>query len=105
MKARSYLIRPQARLDIAEIALYIADDSPRIAHAFLDALEKTLNALVVMPHMGARQKYKHLKLKDVRVVMVNKFPHYLVFYLPLSRHIEVIRVIHDARDVPKIFVI
>ena len=48
--AANVLVRPLARRDIVEQALYIAEDSPEAADRFLESAEGTLNNLAEMPH-------------------------------------------------------
>jgi toxin ParE1/3/4 len=43
---------PQARLDLVDAALYIAEDDPDAADRFLDAITKTMDRLARHPLLG-----------------------------------------------------
>jgi toxin ParE1/3/4 len=45
------------------------------------------------------------KRRDELVTNVRSFPvgNYLIFYRPVNQGIEVLRVLHGARDIPSIF--
>lgn len=98
-----YTLRPQARQDALEIARYIARDNMTAADTFLFELEETCRDLTAMPERGSRRSFLNPLLADVRMVPVRKFASYLIFYRPLARGIDVIRIIHGARDLPTLF--
>lgn len=86
------VVRPQAAVDLAEIWAYIAEDSPDHADAFLADIDKKLRALARKPKIGRARPELSATLRS--------FPigRYVVFYAPYSRGIEVVRVLHGARD-------
>lgn len=86
-----------------EIAIRIARDNPAAAEAFLSAVENICRSIAKMPAIGSRRNYKNPLLADVRMLPVGGFGDYLIFYQPLKTGIEVIRVIHGARDLPSLF--
>ena len=49
------LKRPLARVDLAEIWSYIADDSDAAADRFLDTLEEKFALLATQPRMGRQR--------------------------------------------------
>jgi toxin ParE1/3/4 len=91
-------IRPRARQDIVEVAVFIGRDSLTAAERFLDATETTFQLLVASPEIGPIYPTKQEVLTGLRVFRVNRFPNHLVFYRVLANGIEIIRVIHGARD-------
>ncbi len=95
--------RPKARSDALEIVNFIGHDDPRAASEFLSALEFTCKSIAVLPEIGSRRSYRHSALKDVRMLPVKKFNNYLIFYQPAPGAIDVIRIIHGARDLPTLF--
>jgi toxin ParE1/3/4 len=103
MARPTYALRPQARLDALEIARYIARDNPRAADVFLAALEETCCGIAAMPLVGTRRSFAHPLLRDARMTPVRQFPSYLIFYRPLPRGADIIRIIHGARDLPVLF--
>jgi len=91
------VVRPRAALDLAEIWAYIADDSPARADAFADLLAAKFETLARRPGMGRRRPEL---APDIRSFAVGR---YVIFYLPLSRGIEVVRVLHGSRDIESLF--
>ena len=93
----SVAIRPKALEDLAEIWAYIADDSSRHADAFAAAINREIRDLARHPLIGrARPEL----LSDLRSL---PFGRYLIFYLARKRGIEVVRVLHGARDLKPLF--
>ena len=85
--------------DIVEIADYIArSTSLAAADRFLTATEKTCEQLARMPGIGSRWVDDDPELADVRLRPVSTFKKYLIYYRPIEGGIEVLRVIHGARD-------
>lgn len=91
-------IRPQARRDVVELATYIGRDNVDAANRFLLASERTFDLLAASPEIGAVYSTKNKRLIGLRVFRVNRFPNHLVFYLPRTHTIEIVRVLHGARD-------
>ena len=87
------LKRPLARVDLAEIWSYIADDSEAAADRFLDALEVKFALLATQPRMGRQRDELRADLRS--------FPagRYVIFYLANADGIELVRVLHGARDI------
>ena len=91
-------IRPKARMDVVELATYIGKDNVTAANRFLDACEATFEFLVKSPQIGAIYRTKNPRLVDLRVFRVKGFPNHLTFYLERANSIEIVRVVHGARD-------
>lgn len=83
-----------------KIALYISNDNPKVADTFLAAVEETFEALTTLPKMGSGRTYDNPGLKDVRMLPVHGFRKHLIFYVPRPNQVEVMRVVHSARDLP-----
>ncbi|MDF5714977.1 MAG: type II toxin-antitoxin system RelE/ParE family toxin [Rhizonema sp. NSF051] len=75
----------------------MANESDDRADWFLQKIESKLKMLVETPGMGRK--------RDELVPNLRSFPvgNYLIFYRPVNQGIEVIRVLHGARDIPSIF--
>jgi toxin ParE1/3/4 len=93
-----YRLRPKAGDDIAEIFRTIDEDNPQTADRFIAELEKTLQLLALMPGLGTVRRLRG-RLKGLRSWPLTTVGPYVVFYLPRSGGIEVVRVIHGARDI------
>ena len=93
----SIVIRPKAVADLSEIWTYIAEDSPRQADAFVARINGELQLLARQPKMGRERPEL---LDGLRSFPLGK---YIIFYVPRSRGIEVVRVLHGARDLKLFF--
>jgi len=92
-----------AENDAREIESYIADDNPTAAQRFRAAFEETAELVLRMPHLGSMRVSDKPVLKDIRVVPIKDFERYFIFYRPLVKGIEVVRVLHGARDYASLF--
>ena len=100
---RKILVREAARSDLAEHAAIIAREDPVAAERFLQAAEQTFESLARMPHLGRRRGFSNPLLKGIRSWRIRGFPKILIFYKTVDAGIEVIRVLHGARDVELLF--
>ena len=91
-------IRPQARMDVVELATYIGKDNIAAANRFLDACEGTFEFLLQSPQIGTIYHTRNPRLIDLRVFRVKGFPNHLAFYLERPDGIEIVRVVHGARE-------
>jgi toxin ParE1/3/4 len=91
--------RPAAERDLEEIAVYLGQRNPTAATRFLDAADRTFALLASMPGLGSAVPLANPQLQGLRQYPVQRFRNYLIFYLPTDDGIEVVRVLHGARDV------
>lgn len=96
------LKRRSAKVDLIEQADFIAQDNLEAALRFLDAAEDTFNRLAEFPRIGKSRKVKSRILSDVRQFPIIGFEKYLIFYRPIKDGIEVLRILHSARDLKRI---
>jgi toxin ParE1/3/4 len=90
-------ISPRASEDLTEIWSYIADDSVSNADAFIDKLYETIQLLARQPGSGRRRE-------DLASGILSfSFGRYIIFYRVIVSAIEVVRVLHGARDIENIF--
>jgi toxin ParE1/3/4 len=99
---RAVVVRPQARSELDDQAEYIACDSLDAAIRFLRAAEATFDQLAGSPELGRRWESTHERLRGIRVWRVKGFPSHLIFYRPIAQGVEVLHVLHGARDLPVI---
>lgn len=92
------LIRPKARADLDDTAEYIARENPTAADRFLTAAGDAFKQLLATSGLGRVREYLDPRLKDLRSWRIRGFENWLVFYRPTDDGIEVIRVLHGARD-------
>lgn len=94
--------REEARQDLLDHYVYIGRDNLDAADRFLAAAEAAFEQLAQMPGLGAPRRFRNPDLADVRQWRVPGFENYLIFYRPLDDGIEVLRVIHSARDISRV---
>jgi len=100
------VVSPRADRDLDEQFAYIARDSRHAAVRFLAAAEETFEQLATMPELGARFHVSHSghsHLAGLRVWQIQGFEKYLIFYCPIEQGVEIVRVLHGARDIAAIF--
>jgi toxin ParE1/3/4 len=94
---------PQMVRDVIEIADYLAQrTSLAAADRFVNAAERTIERLARMPGIGNRWDDGDPELANVRVSPISRYRNHLVFYRPIEGGIEVLRVLHGARDITRI---
>lgn len=84
---------PLAKADIVEIWAYIADDNPAAADRLITRFDEVFRRLLAQPLIG--------KATEELGAGVRFFPtgSYLIFYRQVDPNIEIIRVLHGARDI------
>jgi len=96
--AKQVAIRPRARLDLIDQAAFLDRQSPAVAFRFLFECDATFNLLVDTPGIGGPYLTTDQRLVGVRVFPIRGFPNHLAFYIDKAAGIEIIRVLHGARD-------
>jgi len=69
-----------------------------IALRFLAAVDSTIALIARQPYIGVRSVYLRDPLMETRFQPVNGFQKHLIFYRTIEHGIEVLRVIHGAKD-------
>ena len=90
-----FKLTPLAQSDLRDIRAYIAADNPGMAAQYLNILKEKCQQLANASGLGVkREEYCGL----------HKFPvgDYLIFYRPTAEGIDVIRVLHGARDIGRL---
>lgn len=96
--------RPRARLDLLEQFVYFGEHSGvELAERYFAAVDATCLLLVTHSQSGVAYDSGIARLQGLRRFPVKGFESYLVFYLPRQIGIDVIRVLHGARDIDNIF--
>ncbi len=91
---------PMAYHDLDEIAALLQERSgPDLALQFLESAERIFDQLAKMPGIGTRYKAENPRLTGLRCASITGFKRYLIFYRPLDPGIEVLRVLHGARNI------
>jgi len=87
----------QAEQDLIEIWIYIAQDNPVAADRVLDDIEDRFHALADNPLMGRSRPDIAPELRYFTV------GSYLILYRTLFNGVQIVRVVHGARDLPHLF--
>lgn len=96
---REVTYRLRAEEDIEEIVGWLANEAgPKVAGDFVDALEDVQERIATFPQIGSTRFAYLTKPLDVRVHALTGFP-YLVFYFVEQDAVNVLRVLHRAREV------
>lgn len=97
------IVRPQADADVRQLADHIAIDNPAAAERFSASFATTCNLLAETPQLGERVRLPDMTAAEARVRPISGFRNYLLFYRDLPDAIEVVRVVHGARDWESLF--
>jgi toxin ParE1/3/4 len=101
--SRRILKRPQAEHDIEDCFVYIAEDNPDKGIGFLANLESELTRLGDFPQLGTKLKFGDAQLQNIRMWRVRGYENFLIFYRADEKSIEIIRVLHHARNIEAFF--
>lgn len=91
-------IAAAAEADLTDIAVFIATDSPARAGTFVRQLRTACRGLLDKP-------YRFPRASPGRNANVRKRPYgaYVIIYAVDENAVEIVRVLHGARDYQKIF--
>jgi toxin ParE1/3/4 len=74
-----------------------------VARRFLQSANSAFEELAQMPQIGASRTFRNPRFAAVRMWPIRGFERFLVFYRPVKGGIEVLRVVHGARDIETVF--
>ena len=94
-RVAQFLISPAARADLLEIRDFLVEKGSRkVAARVLKELRDALGRVAAMP--GAGHLRPDLASESLRFYRVYK---YLIIYRSVSQPLQIVRVLHGARDV------
>ena len=90
-------LSPQVRRDLREIDDYISHDNPDAAARVILNIREKCQVLSQQPGIG--------RIRSELLPNLRSFPvdSYVIFYFPMGDGIEVIRILHGARDIQRLF--
>jgi toxin ParE1/3/4 len=91
--------RERADRDIDEAIAYYAKEAPHVVDDLIDALEAAYNSISDAPRTGSPRYATSLDIPGLRFKLSQRFP-YAIFYIEHTHYIDVIRVLHQQRDIP-----
>lgn len=94
---KNLIVSPPARADLREIWDYIAGDNLNAADALSETFYEKFELLRATPEAGRERKDLKIGLRS--------FPigRYVIFYRVSEDAVEIVRVMHSARDVNSVF--
>lgn len=96
------VITPAADRDVEEIATFIGQDNFGAAERFVSAATAAFHSLLELPNIGSRVSADDPRLAGLRRRRVPRFANYLIFYRVTEEAIQIIRVLHGARDIERL---
>ena len=88
---------PRADQDLEELWFFIAQDDPAAADRWLDTLEEKIRLIADNPLMGPARP-------DIaRELRYHPVGNHLLLYRVIQGGIEIVRVVHGARDLLDLF--
>lgn len=103
MKKR-LIVKPEARSDIEESFAYYYDNAGvEVALRFVDAVDRSVRSILAMPARGAPRPWLSPTLSGFRSWPIDGFENHHAYYYVTTKTVEVVRVLHGARDVEALF--
>lgn len=93
-------IQHHAMRDLAEARAYYRKEAPHMVGAFAVAVDSEFLHLRRNPSTGSPRYGLQIGFTGLRSWTVKKFP-YVIFYVQEADSIVVIRVLHQAADIPQ----
>ena len=81
--------------DLREIGLLIAEGNPDAADRFLTAAKESFEFLRRHPRVG---RLRSFSVPGARSWLIPDFQNYLIFYVPTTAEVQILAVLHGARD-------
>ena len=95
-------ILPAADRDVDELGAYISRDSTDSALRFFESVAATYDLILEAPGSWPIYELAPSRLVDLRKRAALNFPNYLIFYRIDADMVEIVRVVHGARDIPSL---
>ncbi|EIU7214090.1 TPA: type II toxin-antitoxin system RelE/ParE family toxin [Pseudomonas aeruginosa] len=101
MKQKPVIPRELANRDVdSAIAYYPEEQAEKAALGFIDVLERAYKQIGCHAASGSARYAHELDLPGLRSWPLQRYP-YLVFYVEQDAHIDVWRVLHEMKDLPR----
>jgi len=97
-----FTLSPEAVDDLELIWTYIAQDNEQAADRVIEAAYRLCAILGDHPELGRAREFSQTALSGLRSFVLTDFPKYVIFYRAKGEAVEIVRVLHGARDINKI---
>jgi toxin ParE1/3/4 len=94
-------IHPDAVQDIDDIFDYIAIDNPDAARRVYKSMHESFDRLLETPMIGRIRQSNHVP--GLRTWRIEKFPTYIILYRTTEIDVQILRILHGARDIDAMF--
>lgn len=98
MGRAKYVVTDSAKADVREIIAYLRQRSPQAAKTVRLKLHSDIRRLGDFPHLGHSRE----DVTDPSLRFWNVYS-YLIVYRPDRNPIQILHVLHGARDLPRFF--
>ena len=103
MMRKAVVRRSQAQKDIEQAAdYYFAEGGTELELRFIDALQAAVTRIATNPGIGSPRYATALAMPNLRFWRLTRFP-YLIFYVEREEQVDIWRVLHEQRDIPRRF--
>jgi toxin ParE1/3/4 len=103
MTRKAVVRRSQAQKDIEQAAdHYFAEGGTALELRFIDALQAAVTRIAANPGVGSPRYAAALAIPGLRFWRLTRFP-YLIFYVEREDQVDIWRVLHEQRDIPRRF--
>ena len=98
-----FILSEQSVADVDVVHAYICADNPDAADRVQEAIFEGFDLLARNPALGRKREFR--RRQNIRSWVVTEFTNYLIFYreLPDGSSVEILRVLHGARDLDALF--
>jgi plasmid stabilization system protein ParE len=97
-------IRASAWKEIQHHAAYIEEQAgAHVAQNFVSSLMSSADLLLHTPRAGALCGFRSVRARRVRRWQVKSFEDWLIFYVARRSSVEIVHILHAARDIESIF--
>ncbi len=98
-----FILSEQAVTDVDMVHAHITVDNPEAADRVEEAIFDSFELLARNPALGRRRQFR--RHQNIRSWVVTEFTNYLIFYRELTNGsgVEIVRVLHGARDLDALF--
>lgn len=100
---KTVVFNPMAQEDLKEIVAHIATDNPVAASNVRNDILDTAESLGHHPGLGIRPRFSAPRFVGIRFLPASQYHPYLLFYRELPDEVEILRVLHGARNLPALF--
>jgi toxin ParE1/3/4 len=90
-------LTPRAQQDLEDLFDYMDARQAHGSDLFAEKFDEACRLFLAHPSMGATAEELAPSLRQFRVW------NYVVFYRPSADGLEIVRIIHGARDIPSLF--